>query len=82
MAARNVARVDLDRVDRPIASGATTVYTNDKMTAFKGSITQSGRAIIQGAATVFVEDKPIAREGDNATRGSVRSGSQDVFAGD
>lgn len=83
MVNRSVARVELDRADKSIASGANTVFTNNKKTAHMSSITVSGNAVVQGAKTVFVEFKEIARAGDNTAKGvPILSGSTRVFAGD
>jgi|DEB19_MinimDraft_3_1074340.scaffolds.fasta_scaffold178064_2 uncharacterized Zn-binding protein involved in type VI secretion len=79
---RAVARVELDRADRPIASGALTVFTNKKKTAHAGSVTLGGATVVQGAQTVFVENKSIARAGDNTTKIPIQSGSTTVFADD
>jgi uncharacterized Zn-binding protein involved in type VI secretion len=84
MAERKVARVELDRAKAPIISGATTVFTNNKSTAFSGSVTAKGEVVIQGyVPSVFVEGKPIARAGDMTSSGiPIQTGSQNVFAGD
>lgn len=83
MADRAVARADVDRADKIIASGAKTVFTNKKKTAHEGSVTETGNSITQGAQTVFVENKRIARAGDNTARSvPVVAGSTNVFAGD
>ena len=83
MANRSVARVDLDRADKPIASGANTVFTNFKKTAHEGSITESGNAVVQGDTSVFVEKKSIARAGDQTAKGrAILTGSTNVFAED
>lgn len=81
---RAVARVDLDPTPRSrIASGAGTVFTNNKKTAHAGSITYRGNAVVQGSLTTFVENKPVARAGDNVSReGPILSGSSNVFASD
>jgi len=80
---RAVARADLDRADKLIVSGANTVFTNNKKTAYHGSVTQSGNAVTQGDTTVFVENKEIARAGDNTARNvPIVLGSPNVFAED
>lgn len=81
MTNRSVARVELDRADKPIASGANTVFTNFKKTAHAGSITLGGAVVVQGSPNVFVENKSIARAGDNTTKIPIQSGSTTVFAG-
>lgn len=83
MTSKAVARVEVDRTAQAnIASGANTVFTNNKKTAFEGSVTTKGHAVLQGSTTVFVENKPIARESDNvASEGPIIVGSTDVFAG-
>jgi uncharacterized Zn-binding protein involved in type VI secretion len=81
MANRAVARVDVDRVESIISSGANTVFTNNKKTAYAGSITQRGNVVTQGATTVFVENRPIARAGDLTANGrAIVAGSTNVFA--
>lgn len=82
--ARAVARVELDVTAKArLASGANSVFTNNKKTAHEGSITTKGHAVVQGATTVFVENKPIARAGDIvAAEGAILSGSTNVFASD
>jgi len=82
MTNRAVARVELDRADKPIASGANTVFTNKKKTAHAGSVTLGGAVVVQGAQTVFVENRAIARAADATTKGPIKSGSTTVFAGD
>lgn len=79
---RAVARVELDGTARSkIASGANTVFTNNKKTAHEASITFRGNAVVQGAKTVFVENKPIARAADLVSReGAILAGSNNVFA--
>jgi uncharacterized Zn-binding protein involved in type VI secretion len=79
---RAVARVELDRADASIASGANTVFTNKKKTTHAGSVTLSGSTVIQGDTTVFVENKPIARAGDDTTKIPIQTGSVNVFADD
>jgi uncharacterized Zn-binding protein involved in type VI secretion len=78
---RAVARADLDRADTMIVSGANTVFTNNKKTAYEGSVTQKGHTVIAGAHTVFVENKPIARAGDQTSKNiPIQEGSPNVFA--
>lgn len=80
MTNRSVARVELDRADKPIASGANTVFTNYKKTAHEGSTTLGGAVVVQGSLNVFVENKSIARAGDETTKIPIQSGSLNVFA--
>lgn len=84
MSNRAVARVELDGTAKSkIASGANSVFTNNKKTAHEGSVTMKGNAVVQGSTTVFVENKPIARAGDLvAAEGAILAGSLNVFAGD
>jgi len=77
---RSVARVELDRADKNLISGANTVLTNKKKTAHAGSVTVSGSTVVQGDTTVFVENKPIARAGDDTTKIPIQTGSINVFA--
>lgn len=76
-----VARVGVDRADKLLTSGATTVYTNDHYTVHEGSKTMSGATVVAGSRTVFVENKPIARASDDTTKIPIQSGSTNVFAG-
>ena len=82
MTDRAVARVELDGTPKSrLASGANTVFTNNKKTAHEGSLTLAGHAVVEGATTVFVENKPIARAGDLvAGEGALIQGSTNVFA--
>jgi len=81
MTDRSVARVELDRADKMIISGANSVFTNFKKTAHAGSTTLGGAVVIQGSLNVFVENKQIARAGDDTTKIPIQSGSTTVFAG-
>lgn len=79
---KGVARVNKDRADSPLASGAKTVLTNNEETAFEGSETVSGNTVIQGSTSVFVENKPIARMSDLTAKGTpIMTGSTDVITG-
>ena len=82
MADRSVARVELDRADDIIISGANSVFTNNKKTAQAGSVTLSGSTVVQGDTTVFAENKSLARSGDATTKTPIRTGSATVFADD
>lgn len=83
MSKDSVARAGIDVAqNRLITSGATSVITNDKQTAFATSVTVSGAMIVAPSTTVFVEDKGIARESDGLSNGGVvNTGSTNVFAG-
>jgi len=88
MSDNGVARVDLDHAGGVIATGAQTVFTNNRKTAIVGNSTiggppNTGDTILSSPAPkVFVENKPIATVGSVTAKGyAVGKASTDVFAG-
>jgi uncharacterized Zn-binding protein involved in type VI secretion len=86
MTFKSVARAGLDRAGGLIGTGAKTVITNNKPTAFVSSIIvdkpNKGDVILQSNVTVFAENQKVAIQGAVTARGfSVQRGSNNVFAG-
>jgi uncharacterized Zn-binding protein involved in type VI secretion len=79
---KGIARVANDIADTNIQSGATSIISNNFVTAHEGSIMSSGSSIAQGSRTVFVENKPVARQSDLTNNGeALRTGSENIIVG-
>lgn len=65
-----------------IVTGAVSVISNNKKTAFATSANNKGATVVAPSTTVFVENKGIARESDGMSDGGVvNTGSTNIFAG-